>query len=231
MNFAIIAAAGTSIRMNGINKILYKIYGKPVIYWTLRAFESAEEVNTIIVVVKPEELSEINKLIKQWNFTKVKSVIIGGENRQQSIFLGIQKAEQLGFSDKDLCVMHDGARPLIKIDKINKLIQTANKKGATVLAVAAKDTIKQVDEQQRVIRTLDRDCLWLVQTPQAVRFGIVKDVFERSIEENFFSTDEAGLLEHFGYSVRIIEGNYENIKITTPEDLEIVKAFLRKKQL
>lgn len=228
MNTVVIAAAGNSTRMNGVNKILQEIFNKPVIYWTLSVFEHSKHVDTVILVVREKDLLEIKRLIKTWSLKKVKSIITGGRDRQESIWLGIQEADKLGFADNDLFIMHDGSRPLIESQEIHKAIDATNRFGASVVAVRAKDTVKLADDNYQILQTLDRNHVWLVQTPQAAPLGIVKKAFKKAVKENFFATDVAGILEHYGISVKIVEGNYKNIKITTPDDLDIVKSFLAK---
>lgn len=212
---AIITAGGTSSRFGNSNKLLEKIYDKEVIQYTIDAFEKSN-IDEIIIsshVSIMEHLKELFKDYKKVRLTK------GGNTRQESVYNGIIAAGKC-----DYVLIHDGARPMVTTDMVNNCIEMVKDMDALTVATKTVDTIKEV-EHGKIIRTIDRAKLYNTQTPQAFKYGIIKDAHERLKDKNF--TDDAGMLEALGKKVCILDGSYKNIKITTQTDLEIAKIFLK----
>ena len=207
----IITAGGTSSRY-GKNKLLEKIDGKEIIFHTLDAFCGFDFSQKIITVT--EELKNaIEPLIKDTELVK------GGKTRQESVFNGLKALS----ADTDFVIIHDGARPLVTKETIEKCLEKAKKTGASIVAVKAIDTIKVVDNDGLIVSTPNRETLWCVQTPQIFDYKLIFDAHKKLEGENF--SDDAGLLEHLGKKVYVSEGAYSNIKITTPGDLELMKNY------
>ncbi len=220
----VIPAAGQGKRMKaGKNKLFIELSGIPIIVYTLRVFEEDPDCRGIILSINPAEKDYFNQLIAAYGLKKVKKLVMGGKERQQSVYNGLQHAEE------DIILVHDGARPFINIGQISELTTAASLHGGAVIAVPVKDTIKKAANKE-VVETVERSSLWAVQTPQAFRVSILKSAYEQAEAEAFLGTDDASLLERINEQVVIIEGNYDNIKITTQEDLYFAEAILHKQQ-
>lgn len=220
----VIPAAGQGKRMKaGKNKLFIELSGIPIIVYTLRVFEEDPECRGIILSINPAEKDYFNQLIAAYGLKKVKKLVMGGKERQQSVYNGLQHAEE------DIILVHDGARPFINLGQISELTAAASLHGGAVIAVPVKDTIKKAANKE-VVETVERSSLWAVQTPQAFRVSILKSAYEQAEAEAFLGTDDASLLERINEQVVIIEGNYDNIKITTQEDLYFAEAILHKQQ-
>jgi len=212
---ALIVAGGRSRRM-GRDKQFLKIAGKPLLEWTVSAFQNNRAIEGIILVVASHNLAKAKRL----RFSKVKAVVESGAERQDSVRNGLA----LLPASAEIVVIHDGARPGISQAVISRSIAVARKYGAALVAVPVKDTIKEVRGSKFYVKkTVDRNRLWAAQTPQTFRAGLIKKVY-RDIKGRF--TDDAGLVEKAGLPVRIVMGSYENIKVTTPEDIRIMSAIL-----
>lgn len=223
-NFAIILAAGRGTRMNQtINKMYLPLKGKPIIAHTLEAFYSLDIVQGITLVVSPgeEELMR-EKVLDIYPPKKPIKLVQGGAERQHSVYNGLKELP----SDTQLVAIHDGARPLITPQVIERSFEVAKRWGAAVAGMPVKDTIKVVDSNDRVKDTPDRSYLWLVQTPQTFRYSLIMEAHKRAIEDNFLATDDSALVERLGKEVYMIEGGYENLKVTTPEDIAIAEEIL-----
>lgn len=219
----IIPAAGQGKRMGaGKNKLLLELNDVPVLIHTLRVFEQDPQCEGMILAISPEDEESFRKLLERYNIQKVSSLVYGGKERQHSVYNGLMAA-----STDDVILVHDGARPFIDIKFINELVEVAKDDGAAVVAVPVKDTIKRVQHNE-VVETVDRSSLWAIQTPQAFRISILKEAHKRAQEADFLGTDEASLVERLPYPVKIVEGSYDNIKLTTKEDLYFAEAILRK---
>lgn len=229
MNIAIILAAGKSRRLKGIDKIFYKINKKPLIFYTLLAFEKNPQINKIILVIGEESFKNIFSLIKKYNFRKVAAIIKGGKKRQDSSFYGLKMAEKLGAKLGDLILFHNGANPLVSQNEITNVIRAAKIYKSALVGQAARDTIKEVAKDGFIIRTIDREKIFLAQTPQAIEYKLAKRAFEKSFAEKFYGTDDVSLVEKLGKKVKVVPCSYKNFKATTREDLEIIKAFLQNK--
>ena len=210
---AIIPAGGTSSRFGNTNKLLEKINDKEVIKYTIKAFEKSN-VDEIIICANPSIIDILENILK--DYKKVR-IIEGGKSRQESVFNGLKAC------DCDYVLIHDGARPMITPDLINSTIEMVKDKKALTVATKTIDTIKEVIDG-KIVKTIDRSKLYNTQTPQAFEYKLIKETHEKLVGANF--TDDAGMVEHFGQDVYILEGSYKNIKITTQNDIEIAKAYL-----
>lgn len=223
--WVIIPAAGSGKRIGkNKNKLLLEVNGKPIIWYTLKIFQESNRINGIVLVVNEKELNLLTNLIKKWDFSKVKNIVIGGKERQNSVYNGLLSLKEI---NPEIILIHDGARPLINEEIINLSIDFVKKYKAVIVAVPVKDTIKQskiYNNNIIVDKTIPRDNLWLIQTPQTFDYNLLLDAFERL--KDYSVTDESMLLEKLGVKVYIIMGDYKNIKITTPEDIELFKFYL-----
>ncbi|MBI4650501.1 2-C-methyl-D-erythritol 4-phosphate cytidylyltransferase [Candidatus Desantisbacteria bacterium] len=209
---AIIAAAGQSRRMGkNLNKQFVLIAGRPLLAHTIDVFQKAPEINNIIIVVESRYINICkNEIVNKYNFTKVSSILEGGKERQDSI----NNALTVVNKDTDYIIIHDGARPMVTHAMICDILKQAKLSGAAITAVPVKDTIKEIDNSQ-VIRTLKRENLISVQTPQAFSYDIIQKAYQNAYSEGFYGTDDAMLVERLNMKVIIILGSYSNIKITT----------------
>ncbi|MCA1032737.1 2-C-methyl-D-erythritol 4-phosphate cytidylyltransferase [Bacillus timonensis] len=223
MNYqVVIPAAGQGKRMNaGKNKQFISIKGVPVIVRTLKVFESDDWCDGMILSINKSEEDEFKALFQTYNITKVKAFVDGGAERQHSVYNGIK-----AIKNSEIVLVHDGARPFITIDKIHELVEVAKSKGASILAVPVKDTIKQAFSDQTVEKTVERSNLWSVQTPQAFHYDVIRNAHEIADRDEFLGTDDASLVERLGRNIQIIIGDYQNIKLTTPDDLIFAEAIL-----
>jgi len=221
----VIAAAGTGSRMKSkINKQYMLLNSRPVLSYSLDVFEKYEAVDEIVIVAHPRDTEYCEKeIVKKFGYRKVKKVIPGGEQRQDSVWAGLL---QLNRDTTDYVAVHDGARPLLTLALLDDLIKEAEEWGAAIPGVYVKDTLKMVDRDGFVGNTLDRSSTVFIQTPQVFRFKEIYQAYEMALEEGFKSTDDAALFEKYIGRVKVVPGNYNNLKITTPEDLIIVEALL-----
>jgi 2-C-methyl-D-erythritol 4-phosphate cytidylyltransferase len=218
---ALIAAGGQGKRMGtSISKQYLKIRNKPILIRTIEHFENSSFVDEVILIANEEQY--ILENIKEYSFSKVSKIVPGGKERQDSVYNGLKSIE-----DKDcLVLIHDGARPFVGADDIEKVLNQALKYDGVSLGVMVKDTIKQINDMGTVDKTLDRPRLRSVQTPQAFKYESIKAAHDRARDQNYIGTDDCSLIERLGGRVVIVEGSYKNIKITTPEDLNIAEKFM-----
>ena len=207
---AIIPAGGSSSRYKGGNKLLEELKGKPVILHCIETFSNLKEVQEIIIPASTQLIEELTSVLGN-KYPKVK-IVEGGKTRQESVYNGLKACNEC-----DYVIIHDGARPLIKKETITNCLNYALEKKAVIVAVKTIDTIKKVDENNKIIETPNRNFLWNVQTPQIFEYKLIYDAHVKLEGENF--SDDAGLLEHLGTDVYIFEGEYSNFKITTKNDL------------
>ena len=220
----IIPAAGQGKRMKaGRNKLWIELEGEPIISHTLRQFGTDRNCLRILLVVNPSEENDFRELTGKLDLPIPVDIIHGGSERQYSV----KNAVDSLTAKTEIVLVHDGARPFITEPLIRELVKDAVYHGASVLAVPVKDTIKQA-ERAFITQTIERSSLWAIQTPQAFRVSLLKEAHRQAEEDQFLGTDDASLLERLGMSVAITEGNYDNIKITTPEDLYFAKAIMEK---
>jgi 2-C-methyl-D-erythritol 4-phosphate cytidylyltransferase len=221
----ILPAAGQGKRMGaGKNKLLLELNGLPVLIHTLRVFEQDEDCSGIILAIHPQDEMEFQALLTSYNVSKVIRLVPGGKERQDSIYNALNSVESDG-----IILVHDAARPFIQKDHIHRLTEKAAETGAAILGVPAKDTIKKVQDGV-VVETVERSSLWAVQTPQAFRISLLTEAYKKAEKDHFLGTDDASLVERLHYPVAIVEGDYDNIKLTTPEDLYFAEAILEKRK-
>ena len=222
----VIPAAGKGSRMRGeAHKQLLHLAGTPIALHTLRRFEQSKIVDTIVVAAGSDILNTINDLVRNDHLSKVARVVVGGAERQDSVWNGLQ---ELRSHHIDLVIVHDVVRPFIAEEMLNRVVEAALAGGSAILAVRPKETVKMNMEDGTALSTLPREKLWLAQTPQVFEFDLLFKAFQKAISDNFYGTDDASLVERSGGCVRIMEGNYDNIKITTPEDLELAHLIAKR---
>ena len=221
---ALVAAAGSSSRMGGVNKLLQPLDGMPVLARTLMALQNARGIDEIIVATREDGIVEISELCHTYGITKCTKVVRGGENRAHSVMLAAME------TNAELLAVHDGARPLVKPEMIDELVTAAYRCGAVAPAVPLKDTIKTVRDGGAVGHTLDRDALRAVQTPQVFEAGLLKGALQSALENHVPITDDCSAVERLGKVVFLMEGDEENLKITTPVDLVLAEAILRMRE-
>ncbi|NLN38838.1 MAG: 2-C-methyl-D-erythritol 4-phosphate cytidylyltransferase [Smithella sp.] len=221
---AIIAAGGSGKRLGAdISKQYLSVGGLPVVVRTLRVFECSERVSGIVLVAPQSDLDFVREhIVEKYGITKVAAVVAGGTERQDSV----QNALAALAGPCDMVIVHDGVRPFVTGEMIKQVVEAAGQTGAASIGVAAKDTIKETNDDNLVTATIPRGRLWLVQTPQAFRHELLVRAHARAKEDGFYGTDDASLVERIGVPVRMIAGSYENIKITTPDDLKIARALM-----
>lgn len=225
---ALIAAAGRSTRMgSGISKQFIPLLGIPAVIRTLRAFDGASTVGRVAVICREEDLEEMRDRIGRYHIRKVTALIPGGASRQESVFagLGALPPDTAGY-----LAVHDGARPLVTPEEIDRCVRDAFRTGASALGTPLKDTVKRIDSAQRVLSTPAREGLWAVQTPQVFRMDLYRRAAERARAAGKDYTDDCQLVEQIGVKVHLCRGSYENIKLTTAEDLAIAEAILKKRE-
>ncbi|MEH7546918.1 MULTISPECIES: 2-C-methyl-D-erythritol 4-phosphate cytidylyltransferase [Bacillaceae] len=221
----IIPAAGLGKRMRaGKNKLLLELNGVPILVHTLRVFEEDEACDGVILAIHPQDNKEINRLLQKYQIRKVSDLVPGGDERQHSIFNALKTVEADG-----IILVHDAARPFIQKVHIHRLTQKAEETGAAIIGVPAKDTMKK-QKDGVVEETVERSSLWAVQTPQAFRISLLKRAYQKAEEDKFLGTDDASLVERLDFPVSIVEGDYDNIKLTTPEDLYFAEAIIKKRE-
>jgi 2-C-methyl-D-erythritol 4-phosphate cytidylyltransferase len=222
-NCAVIVAAGKGKRMGAsISKQFLKIKDKPILYYTLRAFSECSAIDSIVVVLSPESVEYCKReIIEKYNIEKVCTLVEGGSERQNSVYMGLEAAV-----GSDIVLIHDGARPFVSSKIIEEGIKYAELYGACACGVTPKDTIKHVDSVGFSVDTPDRASLVSVQTPQCFRYDLILDCHKRIQEGNMTVTDDTMLVERYGHQVFIYEGDYSNIKITTPEDIVTAEGIL-----
>ena len=215
---AVIVAAGSGTRMEGLDKLFAQVAGRPLLAHTISAFEDCRGMDRIVLVVSDENIERGRRLVLDQAFTKVTGICTGGSRRQDSVLCGLR---QLG--PVDWVAVHDGGRPLLKPDMITRGLEAAQETGASVPVVPLVDTIKQVSTDGVVERTLDRSCLWATQTPQVFRYELLIRAHAGVSED---MTDDAAMVESLGVPVKAYEGRRRNIKITTPDDLALAETYL-----
>jgi len=224
---ALIPAAGMGKRMGaGMNKQYLLLDGRPILAHTLAVFQEASFVDDIYVVIPEAEIAFCREqVVEKYGFAKVRDVIAGGSERQHSVLNGIRALN--GYREDDVVIIHDGVRPFIPTKILKHSIEVASQWDGALVAVPAKDTVKTV-EAGVVTGTPPRENIWLAQTPQSFRHGIISAAHEIAAAEGFLGTDDASLVERMGRQVHVVMGDYRNIKITTPEDMLLAETFLKK---
>jgi 2-C-methyl-D-erythritol 4-phosphate cytidylyltransferase len=216
----VIAGAGISQRM-GADKVFVSLAGKPLLAWSVDVCQSCEQVDQIVIVLHESKLDLGRKLVAERGWSKVVEVCPGGDRRQDSVRQGLSKLKGC-----DWAIIHDGARPFLTLELIRDGLEAARSTGSAVAAVPVTDTVKRGDSDLMVRETLNRQELWAAQTPQVFRFDIITEAHEQIKDD---VTDGASMVEQLGYKVKLYMGSYDNIKITTPEDLALAEVIARKK--
>lgn len=225
--YAIVAAAGSGTRMASgrDNKTFIELGGKPLLHYALSAFEKSPCVHSVTVAVKKSYIDEARTLVITGGFTKVVSVVAGGETRTQSVRNALAATPAV---DGDIVMIHDGARPFLTESMIRTATEAAHEFGAAVVGVPCTATIKEVAPGNLIKGTPERSSMWEAQTPQAFRFDVIRKAYERFAGED--ATDDSAFVERMGLEVRMVEGSRQNIKITTPEDIVAAEAILKNRK-
>ena len=221
---AIVVAAGSASRMGGTDKIMANLDGIPVLIHTLRSFEQAETIREVVVVTRIDRLAQISELCRKYALTKVRTVVRGGNSRLESVICGLDCVSTRATH----VAIHDGARPLVKTVLIDKTVNKAIHTGASAPALPVKDTIK-IARGSLVMKTPKRSELFAVQTPQVFDFDLIRGALIKAKQENWDVTDDCSAVEKFGMTVHLVDGDEENIKITTPLDLTVAEAIFKKR--
>ena len=217
---AIIVAAGEGKRMRGIDKVFSPLGDVPVLLRATRPFQECKLIDQIVVVISGQKEQQCRSLVTGPEWSKVTDICLGGERRQDSVAAGLERLEEY-----DWVIIHDGARPLVTIDLIERGLEAARETGAAAAAVPVTDTIKVVEKDEIVRQTPPRRNLRAVQTPQVFRFDVIQIAHKQDVSN---VTDDASLVEMLGHRVKLYEGSYDNIKVTTPDDLAIAELLLKK---
>lgn len=219
---AIIPAAGTGLRMGGATpKQFLFLEGVPIFVHTLRKFTASEAIDEIFLGLRPEEMERATKEIAHEHFGKAVKLLPGGASRQETVAKCLDQAPP----HTDVVVVHDAVRPFVDLGKIRQVVEAARQDGAAILGIPSVDTVKKV-ERQTIIGTIPRERIVLAQTPQAFRYTLLRQAFDRALAEGYIGTDESSLVEHDGHNVTVLMGSDRNIKITKPSDLPLARLFI-----
>ena len=219
---AVIVGGGKGTRMGaGKNKIFLKLIGKEIIARTAEVFENSPDISQIIIVTGSEDIEECRKIIEKYGFKKVTDITVGADTRGGSVYNGLKLVRE------ETAVIHDAARALISEDIISKTIAAAVRYGAAAPAVMCKDTLKRADENGFITETIDRGSVFQIQTPQVFALDDILNAYEET--GDFNATDDCGIAEKAGIPIKLTEGSYENIKLTTPEDMITAENILKKR--
>lgn len=233
---AIVPAAGLGRRFGQKGSKPFQMLGnKPLVVWVFEVLESIKDIAEIIPVFKKDDMELGCELLEKFKFSKIKKIAPGGKERQDSVYSGLN----LAGKNTNVALIHDGVRPLIEKSIIEESIRQLRKVDGVVIGVPLKDTIKEVrcqvsgvrrkGEEIIVKKTLNRSVLWAIQTPQVFKYPALMKAYKKAMEERFYSTDDSAIVEKYGGKVKVIMGSYSNIKVTTPEDLDIAELLLRKR--
>ena len=222
---AIIVAAGKSERMGGgVDKAFLNLGSRPVVAWSLLAFEKNTDIDSIILVVRKDQLTAAKAVARMFGISKLSKIVPGGTRRQDSVQAALKEVD----SDTRIVVIHDGARPCVKPETIAETVKVAKRTGAAVIGCHIWDTVKFVEKGTTVSRTEDRSKLWAVQTPQAFSASVIRRAYAEVVKKNVDVTDDASAVELIGEPVKIVESNVPNLKITTVEDLRVAAGVVLK---
>ena len=223
---AVIPAAGAGKRIDSVQAKQYLLLeGLPVLLRTLRVFEKAKIIDEIVLVVPQKDIAAVkNDYLDAFGLQKIKAIVAGGAKRQDSVRNGLKEID----ANTDIIVVHDAARPFVTEEMLTLVVGASQETGAAAIGVKAKDTIKETDKGDYIVVTRKRENIWHAQTPQAFKQEVLKKAYDKAGADGFYGTDDASLLERLGVNVKMVQGSYENIKITTPGDLLIAQALLNK---
>jgi 2-C-methyl-D-erythritol 4-phosphate cytidylyltransferase len=224
MTTAIIVAAGKSTRMGtGMDKVFLSLGSKPIIAWSLLAFQTCTDIDNIILVVRKDHVLAAKQVATMFGISKLTTIVPGGTKRQDSVMAGMAAMDP----ETRMVVVHDGARPCVTPDLISETVRYAKRYGCGIAAARIWDTVKYVERGNTVSHTLDRTKLWAVQTPQAFSADLLKRAYQVVVEQKATVTDEAGAVELLGEPVRLVEWTRPNIKITTVEDMPLAAVAMK----
>ncbi|HVO67961.1 MAG TPA: 2-C-methyl-D-erythritol 4-phosphate cytidylyltransferase [Syntrophales bacterium] len=223
---AIIPAGGSGKRMRENQSKQYLLLdGVPVLVHTLRVFQGSPMINEIFLIVPEDDIEFVRQsLVEKYDISKVSRILPGGRERQDSVKNGIDAL----VSDHDIVVIHDGVRPFVSEELVHTAIIEASNEDAATVGVPVKDTVKSVDDHALVRETLNRSGLWLTQTPQVFKLDVIKRAYEVAYEDNYYGTDDASLVERIGINVKMVRGSYDNIKITTKDDIVLAEGLIKR---
>ncbi len=197
------------------------LHGRELGLYSIEAFEDCDAIDSMVIVVPKDFVSQMKKMVSREGFKKVAIVVEGGKTRGESVCCGLKACDE----DTMIVCIHDGVRPLVKAETVHKAILLCEESDAVVVGVRVKSTIKCVGDNQEISSTLDRDLLWEAQTPQVFKKELILEAYEKGVGQSF--TDDSALVEQMGVPVKMLEGNYSNVKVTTPDDLFVADAFLQ----
>ncbi len=234
----IVLAGGKGSRMQSdVPKQYMELLGKPLLYYALKAFEDSDVEQVVLVTAEGDEEYCKKELVERFGFTKVAAIVAGGEERYASVWNGLQCLKEAAVSgtnapeQPEYVLIHDGARPLVTAELINRLLTETEQYNACVAGMPVKDTIQMTDERGTITLTPKRDSLWMAQTPQSFEFSLVYDAYEKLMgEQEINVTDDAMVVGlYHEIPIQMVRGSYTNMKVTTPEDLVLAEAFLKKR--
>jgi 2-C-methyl-D-erythritol 4-phosphate cytidylyltransferase len=215
--YVIIPASGSGVRYGSkLPKQFIRIDGKEIIAYTLQKFNSLKSVDSIVIATQKKYINKLRKLVRENKFYKVCNIVEGGKTRHDSVLNGLKA---LRPDKNDFIIVHDAVRPFITVKKIRELMKEVKDCNAVIPGLRINDTTKKVSRNNIILKTIPRENLWIVQTPQLFRYDILKKAFKKADENKFKGTDESSIVEYAGYKVKIIEGEKTNVKITTKEDI------------
>ncbi len=222
---AVIVAAGSSQRM-GFDKLFADLSGRPVVAWSIAAFQGCPEIDEIVLVTQPEKEAALRGLAERWQWTKLRTIVPGGAQRHLSVWNGLQSLAG-GNDDQDILVaVHDGARPLVTPAIIQRCLEEAREHGAACCAAPVSDTLKRADAKRRITGSVERENLWAMQTPQIFRLADLRKAYRSVMDAGLTITDEASALEQVRQTVTLVNSGDFNLKITYPEDLDLARHLL-----
>ncbi len=233
MNIAVIFAGGIGSRMKskGTPKQFLEVNGKPILIYTLEKFENNQNIDAIVIACVKDWISYCEKIINKFNITKVKKIVQGGSNGQESIYNGLKAAKEVSKTDDDIVLIHDGVRPLIDNDLINKNIKCVKKYGSAITCVESKETVVLINDDDKIKTTTDRDHTRIARAPQSFYLSEILKVHDKAIKDgNTNVIDSCTLMKMYNKQLYTVIGKSENIKITTPDDYYIFKAILEAKE-
>ncbi len=228
MNRAIVVAAGAGRRFkNKTGKQFIDLLGRPLLSYSIACLEHCRSVDSITIVTNEESIEICRRdVVDKFHFAKVDSIIAGGKSRQDSVYLGLMSLDKT----TEKVIIHDGARPNVTVKKIEAVIEAATADNGAILAVPVTDTIKLAGKMDVIASTLVREGLWAAQTPQVFDYHVLIDAYALAVSDDYQGTDDSSLVERLGRPVKLVFGDYENLKVTTPGDLSIISAIMKEKE-
>lgn len=227
----LLGGGGSGTRMkNPVNKSFILLSGKPIIAYSLQLFQQHSEISSITIMMHSDWVNELTEWINRLGITKVKQIVPGGKERQDSVRNGLRALSILNPKEDDIVLVHNAANPLLTREIVSECIRAAQQNQASVAGYRVKDTIKRVGEDGKIIETLSRNELWGMQTPQCIQYGLFLRAHAKAEKENFLGTDDVQLVERLGVKPVVVDCGYENFKITTPEDIGNAEKILEKRR-